>query len=282
MPHEVENEQEVEVVSLLTSETPDIPKRKGYEDYLKEAEAPIEDSTDDSVGEDDKDSVIPEKFKGKSFSDVIESYTQLEAEYGRRNSEIGELRKLTDQLLELKTSEKSKEEPTAKAVDVDSLLENPSDAINSAVDSNPKLKAIEEKLLKEDREKQKAAFESKHPDWQTTMQTPEFLNWIAESPLRKRLFLEADRSYDYATGSEIFDMYEETRGKAIQTAVETRDESARTQAKKAVTEKSGSQEGKAKKKFKRSEIVHMKLYNKAKFEAMKEEIMQAYADGNVI
>ena len=43
--------------------------------------------------------VIPEKFKGKSYEDVVESYTQLERELGRKNNEVGELRHLADDFI---------------------------------------------------------------------------------------------------------------------------------------------------------------------------------------
>lgn len=285
---EQNNEQEDlthdEVVSLLSDDdSPNSPPvRKGYEDYRREAEAKASTpATTEEVDKDDElDIDIPEKFKGKSAAEIAKSYMELQSEYGRRNNEVGSLRKLTDQLLELKTQE-TKEEPV-KEIDVENLLENPGEAINQAVDGNPRLKAIEEKLTKADRQDSLTRFEDKHPKWKETLNTKEFQEWVLETPVRQRLFVEANNNYDYDTGSELFDMYNLAKGNAVEDATQERDTRARQAAKQAVTESGGSTETKGKPKYKRTELIQLKLSNPAKYNAMLDKIMSAYADGRVI
>ena len=43
---------------------------------------------------------LPDKFKNKSMEDIISSYENLEKELGRKGQELGELRKLTDGILQ--------------------------------------------------------------------------------------------------------------------------------------------------------------------------------------
>lgn len=286
MPNEnIEQETltESEVISLLNTETPAVPARKGYEDYVAEAAAEASSQDAGQVEESNTDDdLLPEKFKGKSAAEIAASYAQLESEFGRRNNEVGSLRKLTDQLLELKKETSETATEARKKVDVDSLLTNPDDVINSAVDSNPRIKALEEKLLNADIAKEKAKFEGKYPDWATTLNTPEFAAWIKESPVRSRLLIEADANYDYATGTELFDMYTESKGNAIEDAKTARNAKARNTAKQAVTESGGANVEKSKPKFRRTELIQLKLTNPGKYEAMLPEIMEAYAQKRVI
>lgn len=282
MPNDNVEQEQVEVVDLF-NETPEAPtsERKGYEYYAKKAEQEAAANSDGHVTDKASDDGIPDKFKGKSVSDIIESYTKLEQEFGRRNNEVGSLRKLTDQLLELNEPSKAKT-PERKKVEVDTLLEDPDTAINEAVDSNPRLKAIEDKLLQQSVAEHKAVFEQAHPNWETTLNTPEFAEWIKASPVRQRMLVEADRDYDYVTGKELFDNYQMAVGSKIADATETRNTNARAAAKKAVTEAGGDNSPKPTRKFKRSELIKLKLYNPSKYEAMRDEIMEAYATGNVI
>lgn len=292
MPDTIEQENltETEVISLLNDEVSPstTPSRKGYADYVKDAEdeAATSDTDDDAGANDDKDtpdeSKIPEKFKGKTAAEIAASYAQLESEYGRRNTEIGSLRKLTDQLLELKTDNTESKAPERKKLEVDDLLSNPGDAIDDAVSNSPRLKALEDKLASEDLAKSKSAFEQKHPTWETTMASDEFASWILESPLRTRLFKESNANYDYATGSELLELYDAVKGTAITEAKDQRNTTARKSAKQAVTESGGNQDSKPKKMYRREELIQLKLRNPAKYEAMKDDIMKAYADKRVI
>ena len=278
---------EDEIVSLLDDSPASAPQRKGYDDYVREAEAkaakeaaPVENEGD--TGKEDDGYVIPEKFKGKSTEEIVQSYLELESNYGRRNNEVGSLRKLTDQLLELSTNEKTENKPQEEPVTVDGLLENPGDSINRAVESNPKLKAIEERLAREDQAKSLAKFEEKFPDWKDTLNTESFQKWVMDSPVRQRMYAEANAKYDYETGAELFEMYDLVKGKAVKEAEQTRNSDARQAVKSQVTETGGSGEGKPKPKFKRTELIELKLRNPQKYEAMREQIMQAYADGRVV
>jgi hypothetical protein len=85
-----------------------------------------EDNTEDNKQASEPEFEVPEKFAAKSKEEVAQSYTELERELGRKSNEIGELRKLTDQLLQLQVAEKQQAAQTPPAeeatpVDFDSL-----------------------------------------------------------------------------------------------------------------------------------------------------------------
>jgi len=281
MPEE-DYEQEIEVVEVLEKD-PRPDSRRSYEDYVKDAvgnpDEPVEREEDNHT--EASETHIPSKFKGKSLEDVISSYQQLESEYGRRNNEVGSLRKLTDQLLELDKKETAK--PQREAVTVDSLLENPDDVITQSIEANPRLKAIEDSLVKADRQKDLQAFETKHPNWTDTVKSQEFTDWVLGSNVRQRMFIEADKNYDYETGSELFDMYDLAKGNAISEATTSRNTKARKSAKDGVTESGGTAREKTVKKYKRADLIQLKLTNPAEYDRRYEsEFKQAYIDKRVI
>lgn len=227
---------------------------------------------------------IPQKFQGKSIEDVAKSYEELERELGRKGNEIGELRKLTDQLLQLQVAEKqeaSKVQPEpVKSIDFDSLVENPEQALNSAVDNNPRLKALEEKLLGQERQAAQVQFEKQHPDWQNILQSNEFQGWIQQNPALQRTLIQADQNYDYQTGGEILTLYKELKAQA-QAETQAEQKQKRSQAlKDGATERGGTGQA-AKKIFRRADLINLKVTNPTKYEAMLPEIERAYAEDRV-
>ena len=295
MPNEAhEQEQDnFEYESLLGDNTPaSEPERKGYEYYAakaaQEAEgtastAEVTNASPAEPADKVQETTIPEKFKGKSPEEIIEMYTNLESEFGRRANQIGELRRVNDQLLELSDPSEKKTTPDRKPVQVDTLLENPDQVITEAVDNNPRLKAIEEKLTKADILEAKTRFETAHPQWQQQLQSDQsFQQWIMESPLRQKLILEADKNYDYDTAKEVYDLYDQVKGNKVQEATDERNSNARQAVDKQVTESKSLGESQPKKKFKRSEIIHLRIHNPALYEQRKAEIMDAYNNDRVL
>ena len=223
---------------------------------------------------------LPDKFRGKSTEDIVKSYTQLEQEFGRRNNEVGELRKLTDELLSLQLSEKEKETLPDYELDVDSLLDNPQEAISRAVENHPKFKQFEEAQRTTSTNQAKASFQEKHPDWQDLVNSQDFAGWIQESAVRSNMYQKANTDYDYAVGDELFTTYKALRGQTIAADTETKNSNAKQALQKASVEK-GSSQGTTKKVYRRADLINLKLSNPAKYAAMEPEIMKAYNEKRV-
>ncbi len=223
---------------------------------------------------------IPVKFQDKSLEDVVKSYQELESQYGKRNNEIGDLRKLTDELLGLQLEEKREqrqaEQPAAYSLDVDDLLENPDKAIDIKLDSNPRLQAIEEKLLNQERKSAQKLFESKHPDWQEVLNTPDFNQWVQGSNIRSDMFQKAHKQYDYDMADELFGLYKQVQGAVSQQSAQTKSK----QLKQAAVA-SGSTGAKSTKVYRRTDLVNMRVQNPEGYAAREGEFAQAYAEGRV-
>jgi len=249
------------------------------------AEAPVVDDASSVDELDNLESAIvddkpyfkmPDKFAGKSAEDIAQSYINLESESGRQRNEIGSLRGTVDQLLELK----QKPEPVKQAVDVDTLLDNPDTVINDAVSNNPKLQAIEQKLRKAELKEARTNFESNHPDWQKTVGSKEFQNWVNGSNVRKKMFEAADKRYNYEVAGELFSNYEEIAKVRVENNQQER-ETRRNNGLKNASSNRGVQGGGKRKMYRRVDLVNLRISDPAKYEAMYPEIYKAYAEGRV-
>lgn len=155
---------------------------------------------------------LPEKFKGKSLDEVASSYSHLESELGRSRNEIGQLRRLTDELLGLRNAgaRATQTTPERKPITADTLLEQPEEAIRTvaAAEAQARTKDLEARIARSETAEAVRAFEAKYPDYQSTMNDPSFVQWIQKSPFRQRMAVAAAQgSFDAA--DELFGLYKE-------------------------------------------------------------------------
>jgi hypothetical protein len=203
-----------------------------YEDYVKDdLDAEIDEAADQQE-ERSAESNIPERFKNKTVEDVIKSYTELEALNGRQSTQLGEMRKTVDKLLELRTKseEPATPAPTKKPVTVDDIYDNADEAVRRVVreESQSRIEELERKLQETEKQatirEAKAIFEGKHPDYKTTVADPAFVEWVKGSPFRLRMAQAADAG-DFEAADELFSTYGELSGsKEKQRATSKRDE----------------------------------------------------------
>jgi hypothetical protein len=238
---------------------------------LAELEQDIVQGRPDSTDDD-----LPDKFKGKTKAEIAKSYTELESLNGRQASEYGQLKRMSDELLNLK---KQKAEPEV-SVDVDTLLDDPSKTINSVVDKNERLMRIERQLQQDSLAKAKGRFEEKHPDWSEVMGNQDFQNWINSSQVRQSMFEAADKQYNYDVGDELFTLYKEGRQAKAQESEQNRNNRIKGNLNDAATE-TGVSGTKSAKVYKRTDLINLRVYQPEKYEAMQEDIRKAYEEGRV-
>lgn len=259
---------------------------KGIKDIVTEQQEDIVDLNDEVIEEvevtpepvEELSYEIPDKFKEKSLEDVIQSYTELEKEFGRKNNEVGELRKLTDQLLRQELIKKEPEE--RKKVDFDSLVDDPDTAISEAVANNPVLKEMQANWEKTQRGIQQEKFEVKHPDYMDVVQSDGFVKFIQESPIRTDLYQRANTGYDYQAADELLTLYKQLHSVAQKEATEIKQAKKEQVMKDAAVEK-GSSGAVSAKKYRRSDLIRMRMEDPDRFAAMGEEIRLAYKEGRV-
>ncbi len=226
--------------------------------------------------------VTPDKFKDKSTEDVIKSYQNLESEFGRKSNEVGELRKLTDEILR-QNVEKGREvqDDESNEVGFDDLIEDPKAAIDKALAMNPRLAALEAEIKTTAQANAHSAVLARHEDADTLVASPEFQTWISENPARQKMFAYASDKLDAGVASEMLDLYKSTVKMREDAATVARDAKASAGLKNATNEKGGKKPSRSKKVYKRTELIHLKISNPRKYEAMADDINLAYTEGRV-
>ena len=121
---------------------------------------------------------------------------------------------------------------------------------------------------------------AEHPDFGQIAQDPEFVNWVKSSPVRLGLYAKADGEYDYDSANELLTTYKALRGvKAKQTS--DAGEATRKSNLKAATVDVGGTGESTKRVYRRADLIRLKMTDPNRYEALSDEIMQAYAEGRV-
>ena len=256
---------------------------------------PMVDQTEDTEGlevseqQPTEEPSVPEKFQNKSFDDVVDMYQNLEKEYGRKGNEVGELRKLTDELLQLEIQQKKNntERVASKEEEVlsdDDWFSSPSKATDKYLQNSSlaqEVKQLKEQLSSKDREQAHEAFVQKHPDYQDLTQEQGFKDFVGDSKYRLELAQKADQ-FDYEAANELFDLYKAVRGSGSAEAVSDDGGKANKEArKKATLEGTGNRNKGTKKVYRRADLIKMKMQDPNRYMSMQDEIMQAYSEGRV-
>ena len=225
---------------------------------------------------------LPEKLRNKSREEIADMYTNLEKRLGSQGNELGELRRLTDRILQdqLDRQESSKKKETE--VSDDDFFENPRDAVkkvvSEAVSSNEKLNKLD--VL--ERQLAQQQFYSRHPDAGNVVQSDEFKDWVSKSQVRVNLYQRADQ-YDIDAANNLLDLWKEHQEIIKGVAAEEKNfsEQKRKKALKAASSESGSTDVTTKPTFRRQDLIRMRIEDPQKYSAMQPEIMLAYQEGRV-
>lgn len=226
-----------------------------------------------------EDEQIPAKFRNKTKREILESYEALEREFGRRNNELGELRKITDDILR---AQLSPNEPNAEAeaeLTADDLLNDPVAAIRKVVENDPERKKAREDAAKARQEASLNQFKSDHPDAKDVMATADFQTWLSKVPAREQRFLAADAQLDWDTANEIITTYKEVTAVARETGNAEREQALADVQSPAAASQAG---GKKRKLIRKRDIWKLKETNPARYEQMQDVILLAYREGRVI
>ena len=159
---------------------------------------------------------IPDKYRGKELSDIIKMHQEAEKLIGKQAQEVGEVRKLADELI--KQNLAGKPQPIKEEEPEVDFFENPQAAVRKTVDNHPDVLAARQagQEFKKMQIQQKLAAE--HPDFTQIVQDQDFANWVKSSPIRIGLYAKADGEFDYDSANELLSTYKQLKGvKAKQT-----------------------------------------------------------------
>jgi hypothetical protein len=221
---------------------------------------------------------IPDKYRGKELSDIIKMHQEAEKLIGKQAQEVGEVRKLADDLI--KQNLAGKPQPIKEEEPEVDFFENPQAAVRKTVDNHPDVLAARQagQEFKKMQIQQKLA--SEHPDFTQIVQDPDFANWVKSSPIRIGLYAKADGEFDYDSANELLSTYKQLRGIKAKQTNDAGETQRKSNLKAATVDVGGSGES-GKRVYRRADLIRLKMTDPNRYDALHDEILQAYADGRV-
>ena len=238
-------------------------------------ETPVQEQPQEVV---EVENVVPDKYKGKAFEDIVKMHQEAEKMIGRQAQEVHEVRSLADQLLK-RQLESDKAVTVESAPEVD-FFENPQDSIKRAIENNPAVIEAKQANLELKRMKTAQQLASKHPDFGTIANDTGFQEWVKASPIRLNLYAKADAEFDFGSADELLSTYKELKQVRTNNVQEAGKKQQAQALKAAGVDTSGSGEV-AKKVYRRADLIRLKMTDPDRYELLQPEIMAAYQQGRV-
>lgn len=235
---------------------------------------------------------VPEKYRGKNLTDIIEMHRNAESELGRARNEVGTVRRLADELLGIRQSTaagQSRMPEPRKKLTTDALFEDPDKAITEAVraDAMQRDAALAARTDRLEAEVMLTRFERKHPRFKETMESPEFVEWLQKSPYRARLAAGAAQG-DFLAADELFSLHNEATADKAATVSKGKSSGAEGARQASLARPSGSSprvqatDTSGKKIWKRTELIRMRIEDPEMFDSLYDkEILPAYREKRV-
>ena len=221
---------------------------------------------------------LPDRYRGKSIEDIVKMHQEAEKVIGRQAQEVGEVRKLADELIKQNLSAKS--QPVEKAEPEVDFFEDPQKAIHKTVEAHPDVLAAKQAALEFQRMQTQQRLAQEHPDFMEISADKDFETWIKSSQVRLELYTRADAQFDFDAANELLSTYKQLRG-IKQKQVEQSGKEARQQTLKAAQVDTGGTGESSKRVYRRADLIRLKMTDPARYDALSDEIMAAYAEGRV-
>lgn len=228
------------------------------------------------------DDDLPEKYRGKSATEIAQMHRELEQRLGSQSQEVGELRKAFDEMV--KSSIAAQQQPSAPEPEADDIdfFTDPQAAVQRAIDNHPTLKQSQAVAAEMAKSQALAKLQSEHPDMKTVLTDNGFQEWVKKSQIRQELYHRADQQYDFSAADELLTLYKERQGVVKQTAavekVAQKNEVKRASTGSARSNPDGS---KNRKVYYRRDIIDLMNRDPKRYEALLPDIMKAYAEKRV-
>ena len=221
---------------------------------------------------------LPEKYRDKSLDEIVRMHQEAEKLIGKQAQEVGEVRKLADELI--KQNLGSRQQQTRQEEPEVDFFENPQKAVQRTVDNHPDILAARQVTQEMKRAQIQQRLAQEHPDFGEIAKDQDFANWVKSSPIRIKIFEQADSGYDYDSANELLSTYKQLRTvKSKQVSDEG--EVTRKQNLKAVGVDVGGSGESSKKVYRRADLIQLQLRDPDRYAALSDEIMQAYVEKRV-
>ncbi len=215
---------------------------------------------------------LPEGYEGKTMAEVVEMHQAAISKLGKQGNEVGALRRELQDIRDAMSSRQAE----AEAVD---FWDDPERAIDQRLKKT--LSPILEQLDSYKVEAAKATLTREFPDWEATVGSEEFQNWVAEDESRLGQFREAHYEANAKAAISLLKTYNQVA------TSERKQEGAREEAVKrdrnlraSVTEGGTARQTRGK-RYSRSALIALQNSDRDRYNALLPEIEAAYKAGRV-
>jgi hypothetical protein len=259
--------QEDEQVESLT-ETPE-------EEQPQEPEETVE-------AENSAEEELPDKYKGKTVTDIIAMHQNAEQLLGKQGQEVGELRRIVDDFINSQSVKQQETAPTAlEDFDETEFFEKPKETIQKLLENHPSIKQSQELARSIQQQEALARLKASHPDYLDVIKDEKFGEWVNKSKIRTKMLQEADKNYDFDSADELLTLWKE-RQQIVQDTVNVETKARKESVKAASSGTSkGSAERAPRKVYRRADIIELMRTDPDRYASLAADIRQAYAEGRV-
>lgn len=236
------------------------------------------------------DDDLPEKFRGKSAKDVYEAYKQLESQYGRMANDLGQQRAITDRILNLRRDNDLRQngsgvtQPEVPKIKATDLAEDPTGSIEKVVNARlaRERQEAEQNAVETSRQLAAQRFVTSHPDYQDYVNNSEFMQWVQESPTRRRA-AAAVQAGDFDSGNDLLSEFKESKKARAKVTDETNLNAARNASLESGSRGNSDSTKGSGRIYNRADLLRLQmtnpdLYYSDEYQAV---IMKAYAEKRV-
>ena len=261
-----------------------IDEREEAETELKEGEEvqslEQQETLPEQAAEPEPEEELPAKYQGKSLQDVVQMHQEAEKALGRQSGEVGELRQVVDQFIQSQTQLTQQNAPQQEPTEEVDFFTDPEQAVSKAIENHPSVKQTQELNQQLKAQNALAQLQQKHPDIETIMKDPKFVEWVKGSKIRTQLLAYADQAYDFDSADELFTTWKERQQVVTQTA-EMEKQGRKKAVKAASTGNTRGSNPVSKKIYRRADIIKLMRTDPDRYQSLSEEILTAYKEGRV-
>jgi hypothetical protein len=261
-----------------------IDEREEKETELKEGEEvqslEQQETLPEQMEEPEPEEELPAKYQGKSLQDVVQMHQEAEKALGRQSGEVGELRQVVDQFIQSQTQLTQPNAPQQEPTEEVDFFTDPEQAVSKAIENHPSVKQTQELNQQLKAQNALAQLQQKHPDIETIMKDPKFVEWVKGSKIRTQLLAYADQAYDFDSADELFTTWKERQQVVTQTA-EMEKQGRKKAVKAASTGNTRGSNPVSKKIYRRADIIKLMRTDPDRYQSLSEEILTAYKEGRV-
>jgi hypothetical protein len=233
---------------------------------------------EESKAQANSQNTIPDKYRDKSLDDIIKMHQEAEKLIGKQAQEVGEVRKLADELIK-NNLVNGKQQTIEVEPEVD-FFEDPKRAMQRTVDNHPDVLAGRNAAIEFKKMQIQNQLNQDHPDYKQVVNDAEFIDWVKSSNVRIGLYTKANADFDYDSANELISTFKQLRGVKMRQTEQDGESTRKQNLNSAMVDSGGTGES-SRKVYRRADLIRLKMNDPARYEALSDEIMAAYAENRV-